>query len=79
VYQPSVDLIEALDAFDNLAESERFCARMRLAEGDLQLVSNHSVVHARTTFIDDPLAPRHLLRLWLSLDHRSQGTGASST
>ena len=70
VYQPSSELIEALDAFDSLAESERFCARMRLQEGDLQLVSNHSVVHARTTFTDDPKAPRHLLRLWLSLDAR---------
>lgn len=69
-YQPSGDLIEALDRFDSLAESERFCATMRLQEGDLQLVSNHSVVHARTTFTDDPVAPRHLLRLWLSLDER---------
>ena len=70
VYQPSSELIEALDAFDSLAESQRFCARMRLQEGDLQLVSNHSVVHARTTFTDVPDAPRHLLRLWLSLDTR---------
>lgn len=70
VYQPADDLIEALDRFDGLAQSEQFCATMRLQEGDLQLVSNHSVVHARTTFTDDPAAPRHLLRLWLSSDAR---------
>lgn len=68
VYQLTRDLVEALDTFDRLAGSEQFCARMHLQEGDLQLVSNHSVVHARTTFTDDPDAPRHLLRLWLSLD-----------
>jgi alpha-ketoglutarate-dependent taurine dioxygenase len=40
---------------------------MQLEPGDVQLVSNHSVVHARTAYVDDPSSPRHLLRLWLSL------------
>ena len=40
---------------------------MQLSRGDVQLVSNHTVVHARTSYVDDPSSPRHLLRLWLSL------------
>jgi alpha-ketoglutarate-dependent taurine dioxygenase len=40
---------------------------MQLSPGDVQLVSNHTVVHARTSYVDDPSSPRHLLRLWLSL------------
>ena len=74
-YVPDRRLLEALDLFDELAESDRFCVRMRLEPGDLQLVSNHDVVHARTNFVDDPAAPRHLLRLWLSFDpSREEGT-----
>jgi hypothetical protein len=37
------------------------------ASSGTQLVNNHSVVHARTAYTDDPDSPRHLLRLWLSL------------
>jgi alpha-ketoglutarate-dependent taurine dioxygenase len=40
---------------------------MQLEPGDLQLLSNHTILHARTAYEDDPRAPRHLLRLWLSL------------
>ena len=36
--------------------------------GDVQLISNHSVVHARTAYEDVPGSERHLLRLWLSLE-----------
>lgn len=68
VYELSNELLDALDRFDELAADERFCVSMRLEPGDFQLVSNHSVVHARTTYRDDPFAPRHLLRLWLSTD-----------
>ena len=74
IYEPDQPLIDALDVFDGLAGSDRFCVRMRLEAGDLQLVSNHGVVHARTTFVDDPSAPRHLLRLWLSFDANGKGS-----
>lgn len=67
-YVPSDELLWALDRFDELAADDRFCVSMRLEPGDLQLVSNHTVVHSRTEYQDDPLAPRHLLRLWLSID-----------
>lgn len=57
----------ALAAWEDIAESPDVHLEMELAPGDVQLVSNHFVVHARTAYVDDPTAPRHLLRLWLSL------------
>lgn len=56
-----------LAAWEQYAERPGVHLDMQLAPGDLQLVSNHSVVHARTAYEDDPASPRHLLRLWLSL------------
>ena len=43
---------------------------MQLECGDIQLVSNHFVLHARTAYQDHQEAEkkRHLLRLWLSLE-----------
>ena len=58
--------IEALDAFDALANDERFHFRMRLLPGDVQLVHNHTLLHDRTAFRDGPSGNRHLLRLWLA-------------
>ncbi len=66
-YAMSAALQSALDRFDDLAADPQFCVRMRLEPGDLQLLSNHSIVHARSSYEDDPTSPRHLLRLWLSL------------
>ena len=40
---------------------------MSFEPGDIQLISNHFTLHARTAYEDDPQRPRHLLRLWLSL------------
>lgn len=56
-----------LAAWEEYAERPGVHLDMQLAAGDLQLVSNHTVVHARAAYEDDPAAPRHLLRLWLSL------------
>lgn len=58
---------EMLAVWEEHAERPDVHLDMQLAPGDLQLVSNHSVVHARTSYEDDPDEPRHLLRLWLSL------------
>ena len=61
-----------LELFEELASSERFCLDMAFEPGDVQLLSNHSVVHARGEYEDhDALEHRrHLLRLWLSFDDR---------
>ncbi|WP_374440385.1 TauD/TfdA family dioxygenase [Stella sp.] len=60
---------EALDRFEALAESERFAFSVRLEPGDVQLVNNHVVLHARTAYADggDADARRELLRAWLSV------------
>jgi len=58
--------LDALDAFEGIANDPAFRYDMELPSGDLQLISNHTVVHARTGYVDDPRAPRHLLRVWLS-------------
>jgi hypothetical protein len=58
---------EALAEWEAYAERPEIHLDMQLRPGDVQLVSNHTVVHARTSYVDDPSSPRHLLRLWLSL------------
>jgi hypothetical protein len=42
--------------------------RFQLAPGDIQLLHNHQILHARSAFTDWPQEERkrHLLRLWLS-------------
>ncbi len=41
-----------------------------LEPGDIQWLSNHTVVHVRTEYEDhaEPARRRHLLRLWLSIE-----------
>jgi hypothetical protein len=58
-----------LDLYEEIAASPELRLDMHFEPGDIQLLSNHVVLHARTAYQDDP-APgreRHLLRLWLSL------------
>ena len=59
-----------LDEYDTLGASPDFHLDMWLEPGDMQFISNHTIVHARTKYEDDPdpERKRHLLRLWLSLD-----------
>jgi hypothetical protein len=57
-----------LDRYEAIAASPDFYLDMHFEPGDVQLISNHSVLHARTAYEDGPgPARRHLLRLWLSL------------
>jgi len=67
---------ELLDLFETIANHPEVRLDMQFEPGDVQLVSNHTVVHARTAY-EDPPGPgrgRHLLRLWLSLV-RSEDSG----
>ncbi len=61
---------EILDLYDAIAASPDFHVDMDLEPGDIQLLSNHQIIHARTDYEDypDPGQKRHLLRLWLSLE-----------
>jgi hypothetical protein len=60
---------ELLDVYEAIAAEPALRLDMQFAPGDLQLVSNHVVLHARTAYVDAPDASRrrHLLRLWLTL------------
>ena len=60
--------IEALDEMDRLAGDERLRLDMDFQPGDIQLLHNHQILHARTAYEDwpEPERRRHLLRLWLS-------------
>ncbi len=61
-----------LQRYDEIASDDSHCLEMDLLPGDMQLLSNHTIVHARSAYIDHdaPEERRHLLRLWLSLPHR---------
>jgi hypothetical protein len=54
---------EALDMVHFL--SKRHCLTMRLKRGDIQLINNLAVQHARDAFSDSTSQRRHIIRLWL--------------
>ncbi len=58
---------EALAMFRELASTPEFAITFRMQPGDFLLCNNLTLLHARTTFVDndDPNRPRHLLRFWL--------------
>ena len=67
---PLTDLeCDLLDTYEVIASDPGLCLDMDLQPGDIQLLSNHTCLHARTEYQDhdDPARRRHLLRLWLSL------------
>jgi TfdA family taurine catabolism dioxygenase TauD len=63
------DELDLLDLYEQIAAEEGTYLDMDLEPGDIQLLSNHTNLHARTEYedYDDPAERRHLLRLWLSL------------
>jgi len=58
----------ALNAFDDVCNDPTLQTRMTLQPGDMQFVHNHSLLHDRTSFVDNPARPRHLIRTWISLE-----------
>ncbi len=58
-----------LDLYNAIADGPGMYLDMDLQPGDVQLLSNHTVMHARTDYEDhpEPERKRHLLRLWISL------------
>ncbi len=61
---------EALDAVYFLAQQH--CTTIRLAKGDILVVNNFAMLHARSGFEDDAARglERHFLRLWLRCEER---------
>ena len=59
---------EAMELLEALANDPTFHLEMDFEPGDVQLINNGRILHAREAYEDDP-APerrRHLLRLWLA-------------
>jgi len=59
---------DLLELIESIANDPRFYLDMDFEEGDIQLLNNASILHARTAYedYDEPERRRHLLRLWLS-------------
>ena len=59
--------IAALDLFDEVARAPRNRVEFTLARGDMMIVNNYAVLHARTGFTQFPASERKrlLVRLWL--------------
>lgn len=60
---------ECLDLVQEIANRPALRVSFLLQEGDIQLVNNHTTMHARDAFEDhdDPALKRHLLRMWIAL------------
>lgn len=67
--------VQLLDLIDELAHDPEWHLDMAFEPGDVQLLSNHVVMHSRTQYQDhdDPAEKRHLLRLWLTLHRHAPG------
>jgi hypothetical protein len=60
---------EALDAVQEIANRPALMLSMDFQEGDIQLLNNHTTLHARTAYEDhaEPGRERHLLRMWIAI------------
>lgn len=56
--------IHALNTLDKLLASDKLHVRFTLNSGDIIFCNNHTIVHNRTQYTDDPDNPRLLVRLW---------------
>jgi hypothetical protein len=61
------DDFAALDMLQELANDPELRLDMRFEPGDVQILHNHTILHARSAYEDwaDEAKKRHLLRLWL--------------
>lgn len=59
---------DAMAMLEQLANDPAFHVEMQFVPGDVQLINNGRVLHAREAYTDhpDPHRRRHLLRLWLA-------------
>lgn len=60
--------LEAMALLEQLANDPTFHLEMDFQPGDVQLLNNGRILHAREAYddADDPAERRHLLRLWLA-------------
>jgi hypothetical protein len=65
----SPERVRALDTLDAVTNSPEFVLNMDFRVGDIQLLNNYRVMHARTEYQDhpEPERKRELIRLWLTV------------
>ena len=68
-YAPTPLQLEALEAVQEIANRPELMLSMHFQEGDIQLLNNHTTMHARSAFedFDEPGRQRHLLRMWIAV------------
>jgi hypothetical protein len=69
-YAPTAIQREALVMVQEIANRPELMLSMDFQEGDIQLVNNHTLLHAREAYEDypEPGRERHLLRMWIAVD-----------
>ncbi|HXF67548.1 MAG TPA: TauD/TfdA family dioxygenase [Burkholderiales bacterium] len=69
-YRPTPMQREALVAVQEICNRPELMLSMDFQEGDIQLINNHIMLHAREAFEDhlEPERKRHLLRMWIAVD-----------
>ena len=69
-YRPTPIQREALETVQEIANRPELALSMDFQEGDIQLLNNHTTMHARTAYedYDEPERQRHLLRMWIAVD-----------
>jgi hypothetical protein len=69
-FRPTVIQREALEAVQEIANRPELMLTMEFREGDIQLINNHVMLHAREAYEDypEPGRERHLLRMWIAVD-----------
>jgi hypothetical protein len=62
--------LDAMQLVEETANDPAFHIEMDFRPGDIQLIANWNILHARQAYQDaeDPAGRRHLLRLWLKSD-----------
>ena len=68
-YGPTPLQREALERVQDIANRPELMLSMDFREGDIQLINNHILLHAREAYEDypEPGRERHLLRMWIAV------------
>ena len=68
-YRPTPIQREALERVQEIANRPELMLTMDFQDGDIQLINNHTMLHARAAFEDwpEPGRERHLLRMWIAV------------
>jgi hypothetical protein len=69
-YRPTAAQREALEKVQEIANRPELMLSMDFQAGDIQLINNHILLHAREGYEDypEPGRERHLLRMWIAVD-----------